>query len=168
MLALGLAKVIPPIYAVDIDIYDPVVSKDILRGGLNTLGDSPIRTGMQPKAMLFYRAEAGHKKIQRKWTDSSGKIHGVEILGHGQQFIAEGIHPVTEAPYTWDRGTLYDMPASDLTEVKHDAIKAWLDSITAPDNWEELGKMSSIDPSTGEMIDYSPKKYSEPYVDLRY
>ncbi len=151
-----------PIYAVDIDIYDPVVSKDILRGGLNTLGDSPIRTGMQPKAMLFYRAEAGHKKIQRKWTDSSGKIHGVEILGHGQQFIAEGIHPDTKQPYSWDRGNLHDVPAIELIEVEHDDIKVWLDSITAPDNWVE--DMPSIDPSTGEMIDYSPKEYSEPYV----
>jgi hypothetical protein len=151
-----------PIYAVDIDIYDTDVSEEILRSGLKTFGDSPIRTGMQPKAMLFYRAEAGHKKIHRKWKDSSGKIHGVEILGHGQQFIAEGIHPDTKQPYSWDRGNLHDVPAIELIEVEHDDIKVWLDSITAPDNWVE--DMPSIDPSTGEMIDYSPKEYSEPYV----
>ncbi|MEO1924974.1 MAG: VapE domain-containing protein [Gammaproteobacteria bacterium] len=149
-----------PIYAVDIDIYDTDVSEEILRSGLNTLGLSPIRTGLAPKVMLFYRGDVGCKKIQRKWKDSAGKTHGVEILGHGQQFIAEGIHPVTEAPYTWDRGTIHDMPAMKITEVKHHDITAWLDSIIVPVDWVEIGKKPlpvQIDASTGEMIDYVPQ-----------
>ncbi|HIF54712.1 MAG TPA: hypothetical protein EYQ57_05995, partial [Methylococcaceae bacterium] len=143
-----------PIYAIDIDIYDPDVSEKILRSGLNILGLSPIRTGMQPKAMLFYRAEAGHKKIQRKWKDSTGEIHIVEILGHGQQFIAGGIHPETKQPYSWDRGTYHDMSASQLIEVKHDAIKPWLGSITVPDDWVEIfknGDLSTPFPDLAEL-----------------
>ncbi len=89
--------------------------------------------------MLFYRAEAGHKKIHRKWKDLSGKIHGVEVLGHGQQFIAEGIHPDTKQPYSWDRGAIRNMPAVELVVVEHDVIKAWLGSITVLDDWVEDG-----------------------------
>ncbi len=134
-------------------IYAPDISEKILRSGLKTLGDSPIRTGMQPKAMLFYRAEAGHKKIQRKWKDSTGKIHMVEILGHGQQFIVEGIHPETKQPYSWDRGTYHDMSASQLIEVKHDAIKPWLGSITVPDDWVEIFKNGDLSTPFPDLVE---------------
>lgn len=105
-------------------------------------GESPIRTGNAPKQMLFYRGKAGHKKLQRKWKDPSGKINGVEILGHGQQFIAEGIHPDTQKPYSWDN-PIVNLMAKDLTFVEHSDIQEWLNALTVPDSWIETSNNSS-------------------------
>jgi len=130
-----------PIYAIDLDIYDESVCQSLVKSLKEAFGESPIRTGNAPKQMLFYRGKAGHKKLHRKWTDPSGKIHGVEILGHGQQFIAEGIHPDTQKQYSWDN-PIGNLMAKDLTFVEHSDIQGWLNTLTVPENWVETSNNS--------------------------
>ena len=129
------------IYAIDLDIYDESVCRSLVKSLKEAFGESPIRTGNAPKQMLFYRGKAGHKKLHRKWKDPSGKIHGVEILGHGQQFIAEGIHPDTQKPYSWDN-PIGNIMAKELTFVEHSDIQGWLNTRTVPDNWVETSNNS--------------------------
>ncbi len=130
------------IYAIDLDIYDESVCQSLVKSLKEAFGESPIRTGNAPKQMLFYRGKAGHKKLHRKWKDPSGKINGVEILGHGQQFIAKGIHPDTQKPYSWDN-PIGNFMAKDLTFVEHSDIQGWLNALTVPDNWVETSNNSS-------------------------
>lgn len=40
----------------------------------------------------------------------------VEILGKGQQFVAEGVHPKTGKPYTWENGSLLELGVFELVE----------------------------------------------------
>ena len=130
-----------PIYAIDLDIYDESVCQSLLKSVKEAFGESPIRTGNAPKQMLFYRGKAGHKKLQREWKDPSGNSHRIEILGHGQQFIAEGIRPDTQKPYSWDN-PIGNLMAKELTFVEHSDIQGWLNTRTVPENWVETSNNS--------------------------
>ena len=58
---------------------------------------------------------------------SFGKI---EILGHGQQFVAFGEHP-SGAPYTWAPQAPGDFSLSDVPAVTLDQIHSFLDKSAA-------------------------------------
>ena len=49
-----------------------------------------------------------------------GVEHKVEILGDGQQYIVDGIHPDTGKPYRWTGHALWETPRADLPELTAD------------------------------------------------
>jgi putative DNA primase/helicase len=100
--------------AVDIDVRDPVVA-DQLESALRTSFPDArllVRTGMPPKRLIPFRCEMPFKKMAVSFRSSDGVTHKVEVLGNGQQFIADGVHPDTGKPYTWKDG-------ADLLSVAH-------------------------------------------------
>jgi hypothetical protein len=127
------------IVAVDVDVTDEalaVLCRDAFR---QALGVAPIRVGSQPKHLHAYRLREGDtlKKLRMPFTDKNGVQHAVEILADGQQFVAEGIHPKTAAPYKWgfaDAGVpdgLSAFPFDALPEVTADAVRQTLASLSA-------------------------------------
>lgn len=88
--------------AIDIDVDDQLLVNSIIAQTRIELGNSPFeRIGRKPRCMLIYRAKGariGKRKISFRHRGSSFEI---EILGHGQQFVAYGIHPDTKAKYRW-------------------------------------------------------------------
>jgi P4 family phage/plasmid primase-like protien len=87
---------------VDIDCTDASLSSIIERIAFQTLGPAPKRVGRFPKALLQYRTEEPFGRL-RLWMKYEKLQHLLEILGVGQQYVVEGIHPGTKKPYTWDK-----------------------------------------------------------------
>ncbi|MBT4395309.1 MAG: hypothetical protein HOD33_09055, partial [Acidiferrobacteraceae bacterium] len=97
------------IVGADIDVTNEALALAIERATLKILGPAPCRIGNPPKRLLPYKITRAIKKIRDEYIDEdTGEVHAVEILGEGQQFVAEGNHPKTGNPYTWERGSLIE------------------------------------------------------------
>lgn len=118
--------------AVDIDCTDALLSKTIRDHVELALGEAPVRIGRAPKALLIYRTSIPFGRMRLWIKDEShdeGEMgHLVEILGDGQQYVVEGIHPVTGQPYTWERPLA--TPA-ELCEITNEHASQWLDDLQA-------------------------------------
>ncbi len=105
------------VVAIDVDILRPELAEAItamvreLPGGNN----APMRIGKAPKALFVFRTAEPREKAATDWFRIDGTDQRIEVLGIGQQFIADGIHPETGAPYTWDRElpAFADLPLLD-------------------------------------------------------
>jgi len=123
-----------PIIAIDIDVTDSGIAKkmrgyvDGLTGGVR----APYRVGNAPKFIIVCRtAKPTLKKHSQKY--GCGLI---EILAQGQQFVAAGIHPVTEKEYEWPEGSVFERPASSLpllTDAQTDMILREFERIAEAD-----------------------------------
>lgn len=115
-----------PIVAIDIDAMDAALSERFVAWCQENLGQSLSRVGLAPKTLLVYRAsEAGlPKAVSAKFEDLFGNKHQLEVLGHGQQFVAYHIHPDTGRPYQWvdHLGGLVAVRADQLSTVTPDQI----------------------------------------------
>ena len=88
--------------AIDIDILDEDVSREMVRKVQEQYPNSPIRVGKAPKTLLCFRTDVPFKKVRSNtYEDQFGDRHAVEILGDGQQYVAYAEHPDTLRPYTW-------------------------------------------------------------------
>lgn len=95
------------------------------------IGYAPVRVGNPPKFGMMYRSENPFRKIASKtWIGDDGKEYRVEVLGIGQQFVSNHIHPDTGRPYTW---TLNDNPlvtkADDLPPITQAQAQAACDEL---------------------------------------
>lgn len=86
--------------AVDLDIYDAQLAQEMEDWLLREFGETCVRVGQAPKRLLVFRTDRPFRKMSCAYSDGSTR-HGVEILGHGQQFVAYGTHPDTGKPYEW-------------------------------------------------------------------
>jgi hypothetical protein len=114
----GVGVLCGRVVAVDIDVPDPEVSDQMRQLGFNMLGETDIiRIGQAPKQLLVYRSQELIKPM---------KLHPIEVLGHGNQFAAYGIHPGTGYPYSYPFEDLVDVHQSDLPLVDEDKLRAFL------------------------------------------
>lgn len=116
-----LGKGTSPIGAIDIDVYDPEVASMLGETLEFEYGLSLRRVGEAPKVLYPYLMEEPLRKLATARYviegDGTAKASRVEALGLGQQFVAYGIHPDTQKPYTWYSGTLENTCASDLVTL---------------------------------------------------
>lgn len=107
--------------AVDVDVDDPEIVSRIRAELTSNLGAAPMRVRKgSARILVVYRAAEGEPK-KRVLKGTAGKV---EILGHGQQFVADGIHPDGDR-YAWDGTDLLTTPRSALpavTEAQIDAL----------------------------------------------
>lgn len=113
----------------DADITDSAAAAAVDKLTLEILGPGVPRVGRAPKLLRLYVAAAGEHIVKQRLEftlPDSDVVHAVEILGHGQQFVAEGTHPVTMRPYAWPEGlpTQIDIPTVTLAQVSR-----WLDAV---------------------------------------
>lgn len=115
-----------PIAAFDIDTNNVALAKEFSEWCFDNLGPACERIGNAPKLLLVYRAaQSGLRKSTGAWfSDTSGSRHRLEVLGHGQQFVAYHIHPDTKQPYRWVDlfGGLVALGAAYLTIVSQEQI----------------------------------------------
>jgi hypothetical protein len=67
----------------------------------------------------------------------------VEVLGDGQQFIADGMHPDTGKAYTWQAGDLLSVPHEELPLLDVGTARQFIAGarmIMAAAGWTEIGK----------------------------
>ena len=102
--------------AVDIDVKDVEVSNRMRDWCHEHIGPAPVRIGSAPKQLLVYRTDDSFRKCKSMtFVDEWEDRHHVEILGHGQQFVAYHIHPDTKRPYTWPDTNPELVPVEQLT-----------------------------------------------------
>lgn len=118
---------------VDIDVRDPATAETLDQVAVRMLGPAPRRVGQAPKCLRLYRYEgAAIRKMQTNGfrflgDDREAKAHKVEILATGQQFVAFGVHPDTQKPYTWPDGpSPLVTPAIDLPTVTERQLAEFL------------------------------------------
>ena len=147
--------------AVDIDVLDKALSDQMAEFVVDLLGPAPLRIGRAPKKLLVYRTDKPFAKVKsHTWINDDGDRCAVEILGHGQQFVAFGTHPGTGKPFTWPNG---DSPLNhdanfDLNEIDLPAARAICDEFDAlakAQGWEKDPKAS---PTRGHVIGKKPEK----------
>jgi hypothetical protein len=108
-----LTRVTP---AIDIDVLDPIIADELQELAERLIGISPARVGQAPKRALLYRTDLPFDKLATPiYISPDGRQHKIEVLCRGQQIVVRGIHPGTQAEYTW-RGA---EPGPDL---RHDAL----------------------------------------------
>ena len=126
--------------AVDIDVLDEEISAKLVAWCKANIGKTATRVGMAPKTLLAYRAAEPFTKVQSKrWKSPDGKIHKVEILGDGQQYVAYATHPDTGKPYTWTTKVgLADVDPHRLPTITREQAQALLDYFDEirPESWE--------------------------------
>jgi hypothetical protein len=103
--------------AFDIDIRDPDVADRVQQALLKLLSQGTIltRVGLAPKRLIPCRCTEPFDKISVHFKSPDDIVHGVDVLGDGQQFVAEGIHETTQRPYHWDDNV-------DLLSVAHEHL----------------------------------------------
>lgn len=102
--------------AVDIDCLDQEVTEAMIAWISEKYNvNPPLRYGKKPKALLLFRSDSAFKKVKSTiWEDDFGDEHALEVLADGQQCVAFGIHPKTNAPYSWPNESPFDIKTSDL------------------------------------------------------
>lgn len=101
--APGVGFVTGGLIGLDLDITHKPMLIDITKQIDNIVGISPLqRQGRAPKLMLLYRTQDHIPKLySTAYSLPPHPKNQIEILGHGQQFVAYGTHPDTKNPYTW-------------------------------------------------------------------
>ncbi|HEX2527206.1 MAG TPA: PriCT-2 domain-containing protein [Geminicoccus sp.] len=105
--------------AVDIDVRDPELADEIDRAVVALAGDAPVRFGAAPKRLRLFRTDSPFSKLATveyvlPGDQPDNKLHRVEILCAGAQFVAFGIHPGTGRPYSWPFDSPLDLEWQDL------------------------------------------------------
>ena len=117
--------------AVDIDVRDEWLAKEIAALALRILGPAPMRIGQPPKRLLMYRTGERFVRTAILIHMPDGQTHLVEVLGRGRQYLVYGTHPKTGKPYTWDREPVTLNPDKDLTWIKPEDVERFLAEVTA-------------------------------------
>lgn len=129
------------VIGLDIDCLDQEAADIARQVAEARLGVAPIRIGRAPKCMLVFRIDAFSDLI--KWRKIGFKLREdqdeqlVEIRGAGQQFVAYGIHPKTQQPYTWTTADGVMPPLSRLPIVDEEDVIDYFELLAA--RVEELG-----------------------------
>jgi hypothetical protein len=101
----------------DIDIRNADIADKVQQALFNMLPSGTFlkRTGLPPKRLIPCRCTTPFSKIGVSFKSPDGTVHKVEVLGDGQQFVAEGIHEDTKLPYHWEDNT-------DLLTIAHEHL----------------------------------------------
>ena len=115
----------------DIDVLDAGLADLIEATAKRVLGPAPRRVGRAPKRLLAYRAAEPFGRI-RLWFKAadSARVHLVELLGDGQQYVVDGIHAATRQPYAWDLDPTV-IGAGGLTEIDRAGAEAFFAELGA-------------------------------------
>lgn len=110
---------------IDIDVQDAEAVEAIKRIVQEEItGFIPERIGRAPKSMLVFKTDVPFTKVMTPFYISpDGATHRTEVLGSGQQFVAEAIHPDTDAPYDWGPLDLTDVPREMLPSLYVDTAR---------------------------------------------
>lgn len=119
------------VVAIDIDVMHEALADLIEMEALTHLGIAPSRVGRAPKRLLLYRQStpgevASKRRLAfRDWADGE---HMVEVLGAVQQFVVDGLHPVTGKRYTWNEHPA-EIGLDGLTEVSVEEVDTFLAAV---------------------------------------
>jgi hypothetical protein len=91
-------------------------------------GDIYVRFGKPPKRLIMLRTDEPFDKLYYVFKAPDGSEHKIEILGNGQQYVVDGIHPGTGKPYVWFGGELTTIKRENLPYTRFDDAKAFINA----------------------------------------
>lgn len=169
----GVGVMCSTVFGIDCDLYDDFVADHVARLIEARVGVSTRRIGQAPKVLIPYRCaqpmregrSARYRDPANQVFDATGKelFHGLDFWGDGRQFVAEGNHPDTGAPYYYDGPRLADLerdalPLIDADDVAHiqEAFAAVAVSLgwDAVDRATEAGLKVIDTTSTGDPFEF--------------
>lgn len=138
---------------IDIDVQDPAIVLQLVDWVRENIGVTPVRTGRPPRVLIPCAAPLAGlgPDSSAKFEDELGDTHQIEIKAKGQQWVAYGMHPDTEKPYTWDGGELHSVDADllpELTGEKITALFAYFYSLVPP-TWRKISAGRARQPAGG-------------------
>jgi hypothetical protein len=117
-----------PTFDIDIPVDAPADAIErLVRDCYADCGVLLTRFGKAPKRAIPFRTDKPFKKITASLTAPDGKVHRLEFLGDGQQFVAHGVHPDTRRPYTWQGGELWAVGRDRLPCIDEAAARQLVD-----------------------------------------
>ena len=148
--------------AIDIDTLDEVMSQHMIEWIRDNIDDAPLRYGKAPKALMMFTTEKPFRKITSAlYRRNNGPLNGerVEILGDGQQFVSDHIHPDTGKPYYWpiDGQNPIDVSVFDLPTLNEEQAKACcreFERMADELGWERISEGSAAAPEALDAKDY--------------
>lgn len=109
--------------AIDIDVDDPAKAQIILEYLLSNFGCAPIRYRTNsPRLLLLYASDNDPSKLTIR--DKTITTDAVEILGHGNQFAADGMHP-SGVPYLWRNGSPETVQRAELISLSDHQVETF-------------------------------------------
>jgi len=123
-----LAKYTP---GLDIDILIEAAAEAVemlTREHFEERGDIHVRIGKPPKRLIILRTDEPFDKLHYVFKAPDGSEHKIEILGNGQQYVVDGIHPDTHKPYAWFGGELQTIKRQDLPYTRFDDAKEFINA----------------------------------------
>lgn len=143
--------------AVDLDIYDAEIADAMEAWMIKEFGDDlMVRVGQAPKRLFVFRTNSPFKKMAVTYKQGKQR-HQIEVLAHGQQFVAYGIHPDTEREYKW---TSFDEPlqvkASSLpilTDADIGLIFDKFEALAKNAGWERVSRTDTMRGSDADGAD---------------
>ena len=100
-----LTRLVPTL---DLDLLQEdaaIAAENLVRERFDGLGSILRRIGRPPKRAIPFRTKDPFKKLTTLFTATNGAgPEKIEFLADGQQVVAHGIHPDTQAEYLWDIG----------------------------------------------------------------
>lgn len=106
--------------AIDADTLNADYARTIRDITEEHFGRLPVRVGRYPKALYLVRIKDDYRYSRITFGEDNERV---EVLSDGRQFVAHGIHPVTQAPYGWPREIV---PFDDLPVVSAEELNAYL------------------------------------------
>jgi hypothetical protein len=103
----------------DLDVLDALLADAIEKMSLEILGPSPVRWRRgSPRRLLMYKLPGQRKRSVafREATKKQTTKQAVELLGKGQYYNVDGLHPSGDK-YEWRNGHPCDIGAAGITEV---------------------------------------------------
>jgi len=106
------------IVGIDIDVADQRAALRLQELAFEMLGETPlVRIGQAPKRLLVYRCDVPFVSFDTK---------PLQVLAKGRQFVAYGIHPVTQRPYEWIFGAPDNVDRESLPNITEADARAWI------------------------------------------
>lgn len=117
---------------IDVDIDDPIKAQAVLDYIINNFGYAPMRyRSNSPRILALFAAAEGHPSKTSVTTGcrcNRKPCHckqAVEILGKGNQFVADGVHQ-TGVPILWRGGSPETVQRSELIALTDTQVQALL------------------------------------------
>lgn len=161
--------------AIDFDIRDEAVAAEMVEFAQELFGQSPVRIGLAPKALMMFKTSAPFRKMKSNtYEDEWGDKQEIEILGDGQYYILFGIHPDTAEPYRWlDGSSPYDISREDLVEIDLDLVQVLFnrfDELAKDRRWtlkRKSNSVATIDQGDDDVFAADVSKVDMPEDELR-
>jgi hypothetical protein len=115
----------------DIDIEDGPLASEILALALKILGPAPVRRreGTTRCGVMYVGVNIRKRQIEWGGDKEKGiKANIVEVLGRGQYWNADGLHP-SGLPYYWDHPHPCDLGPFNLTEITQEMVDAFIAAV---------------------------------------